>query len=187
VAAELTTPASRRRRRLPEETRHTIVGAVVLAVLAVLFVLSAGRGSGVIGSYTVTARFPSAEGIYVDSLVRLAGVEVGRVTGMSYDSATQRTALTLEIGPGVELPQDSIAIVTSEGMLGGRFIRLEPGGSLDLLADGDSIEYTQGSIQFEDLLARIIVTVEQRRRARRAAEDAASGPAEPRQPQGTGP
>jgi len=158
-----------------------------MAVLALLFVLSAGRDSGAIGSYTVTARFPSAEGVYVDSEVRLAGVKVGRVTGMAYDSAGQRTVVTLEIGPGVELPQDSIAIVTSEGMLGGRFIRLDPGGSVDLLADGDAIEYTQGSIQFEELLARIILTVEQKRLARRAEEGAASGADAPREPQGSGP
>ena len=183
MATELTKAVSRRRRRLPEETRHTLVGAAVMGVLALLFVLSAGRGSGAIGSYTVIARFPSAEGVYVDSPVRLAGVPIGRVTGMAYESASQRATLTLEIDPGVELPRDSIAIVTSEGMLGGRFIRLDPGGSMDLLADGDAIEYTQGSILFEELLSRIILTVEQRRLARRAAEGNAGAP---REPQGAG-
>jgi phospholipid/cholesterol/gamma-HCH transport system substrate-binding protein len=182
VAAELTTQATRRR-RLPEETRHTLVGAMVMGVLALLFVLSAGRDSGAIGSYTVTARFPSAEGVYADSAVRLAGVKVGRVTGMAYESATQRAALRLEIDPGIEIPLDSIAIITSEGMLGGRFIRLDPGGSVDLLADGDTIEFTQGSIQFEELLAKIILSVEQKRLARRAGE---GDTATPREPQGTG-
>ena len=102
---------------------------------------------------------------------------------MAYDSASQRTVLTLEINPGVEVPLDSIAIITSEGLLGGRFIRLDPGGSMDLLVDGDTIEYTQGSIQFEELLARIILTVEQKRLARRAAEGDADAP---RDPQGSG-
>ena len=178
MAAELTKRATRRR-RLPEETRHSLVGAAVMGALAVLFVLSAGRDSGAIGSYTVTARFPSAEGVYTDSAVRLAGVQVGRVTGMAYEPATQRTVLTLEIDPGVEMPLDSIAIITSEGMLGGRFIRLDPGGSMDLLADGDTIEYTQGSIQFEELLAKVILAVEQKRLARRAAEGDAAGPRDP--------
>lgn len=182
MAAELTSGASRR--RLPEETRHTLVGAVVMGVLAVLFVLSAGRDSSAVGSYTVTARFPSAEGIYVDSAVRLAGVQVGRVTGMAYESATQRAALTLEIDPGVDVPLDSIAIVTSEGMLGGRFIRLDPGGSLDLLADGDAIEFTQGSILFEELLAKIILSVEQKRLARRAEKGDTAAPG---QSKGAGP
>jgi phospholipid/cholesterol/gamma-HCH transport system substrate-binding protein len=178
VATELTTTVTRRR-RLSEETRHTLVGAVVLGALAVLFLLSAGRDSGAIGSYTVTARFPSAEGVYADSAVRLAGVDVGRVTGMAYEPATQRVALTLEIDPGIYVPQDSIAIVTSEGMLGGRFIRLDPGGSMDLLTDGDVIEFTQGSILFEELLAKIILSVERKRLlARRAEQGEAARPGE---------
>ncbi len=155
----------------------------MIGVLAALFVLSAVRDGGAIGSYTVSASFASAEGVYIDSAVRLAGVQVGRVSGMAYDSELQRAALTLEIAPGVELPEDSIAIVTSEGMLGGRFIRLEPGGSLDVLGDGDAIEYTQGSILFEELLAKVILSVEQRRLARRAEQDA---PGESPESQGGG-
>jgi len=145
-------------------------------VLAMLFALSAGPEGGAIGSYRLTARFPSVEGIFVDSPVRLAGVDVGRVTGMTYDSATQRAVLTLEIDGGIELPDDSIAIVTSEGMLGGRFIRLDPGGGIDTLGDGDAIEYTQGSIQFEELLAKVILAVESRRQAGHPADGAANAP-----------
>lgn len=175
MAAELTSPA-RRRRRLSEETRHTLIGAAVIAILATLFVLSAGSDGNAVSSYTLTARFPSVEGIFVDSPVRLAGVDVGRVKDMAYDSATQRAVLTLEIDAQVELPDDSIAIVTSEGMMGGRFIRLDPGGGMGMLGEGDSIEYTQGSIQFEDLLAKVILAVEKKRQAR-AAEDGPDGAA----------
>ncbi|MDH5559019.1 MAG: hypothetical protein OEZ03_16855, partial [Alphaproteobacteria bacterium] len=59
------------------------------------------------------------------------------------------------------------------GMIGGRFIRLEPGGELDMLQDGERLDYTQGSIMFEDLLAKIILTVERNRLARRKAGDKA--------------
>lgn len=159
-----------------------LYGALVLAGLTVLFALSAGRDRGAIGAYSVTARFPSAEGLYVDSPVRLAGVRIGRVTGMEYESRTQRAAVALEIDPGIELPYDSIAIVTSEGLLGGRFVRLDPGGDLDMLADGDEIEYTQGSVFFEELLAKVIITVERKRLARREAE---SRQEESRQGEGT--
>ena len=76
----------------------------------------------------------------------------------------------MEIAPEVELPLDSIAIVTSEGMIGSRFIRMEPGGELEMLRDGDRLDYTQGSIMFEELLAKIIISVEQGRLARHAAE-----------------
>lgn len=169
--AELTAAAAARprRRRMPEETRHILVGAAVLVGLAALFALSAGSDSRRLGSYRVIAHFTTAEGLYVDSPVRLAGVQIGRVSQMDYDSGRQQAIVTMEIVPEVELPLDSIAIITSEGMIGGRFIRLEPGGELEMLRDGDRLDYTQGSIMFEELLAKIILTVEQNRLAGREA------------------
>lgn len=169
--AELTAaaPAPARRRRMTEETRHILVGAAVFLGLAVLFAFSAGSDGSALGSYRVIAHFPTAEGLYLDSPVRLSGVPIGRVSGMEFDSDRQVAIVTMEIAPEIQLPLDSIAIITSEGMIGGRFIRLEPGGELDMLRDGDRLDYTQGSIMFEDLLAKIITTVEQNRLARREA------------------
>lgn len=154
-----------------EETLHILVGATVLLGLVVLFAISAGSDGGRLGSYRIVAHFATAEGIFVDSAVRLAGVQIGRVSDMEYDSSRQQAVVTMEIAPYVELPLDSIAIITSEGMMGGRFIRIEPGGELEMLRDGDRMDYTQGSIMFEDLLAKIITTVEQNRRKRRAEEE----------------
>ncbi len=170
--AELTTPspAPARRRRMAEETRHILVGAAVFLGFAALFAFSAGSDGGTLGSYRVVAHFATAEGVYLDSPVTLAGVPIGRVSKMEFDSRRQMAIVTMEVAPEIELPLDSIAIVTSEGMIGGRFIRLEPGGELDMLRDGDRLDYTQGSIMFEDLLAKIIITVEQNRLARREAE-----------------
>lgn len=159
------------RRRMAEETRHIIVGAAVFLGLATLFALSAGSDGSTQDSYRVIAHFNSAEGVYLDSPVTLAGVPVGRVAVMEFDSERQQAIVTMEIAPDVELPLDSIAIVTSEGMIGGRFIRMEPGGELEMLRDGDRLDYTQGSIMFEELLAKIILSVEQGRLARRAAEN----------------
>lgn len=159
-----------RRRRMAEETRHILVGAVVFLGLAALIALSAGSDGGTLGSYRVIAHFATAEGVHLDSPVRLAGVQIGRVSEMDFDSRRQVAIVTMEIAPEVELPLDSIAIVTSEGMIGGRFISLEPGGELDMLNDGDRLDFTQGSIMFEELLAKIILTVEQNRLARREAD-----------------
>jgi phospholipid/cholesterol/gamma-HCH transport system substrate-binding protein len=168
--AELTASMPMRHRRMAEETRHILVGTAVFLGLAALFAFSAGGDGGSLGSYRVIAHFNTAEGVYLDSPVTLAGVQVGRVSGMEFDSSRQQAIVTMEIAPDIELPLDSIAIVTSEGMLGGRFIRMEPGGELDMLRDGDRLDYTQGSIMFEELLAKIIISVEQSRLARRDAE-----------------
>ena len=173
--AELKPAAAARARRMPEETRHILVGALVFMLLIMLFTFSTASDGGALGSYQITAKFNTVEGVYIDSPVRMSGVDIGRVTAMAYDSTSQRAILTMEIWPGMELPFDSLAIVTSEGMLGSRFIRLDPGGDEELLAEGDEIEFTQDSILFEELLAKIITTVEQNRLARKAAKKEASG------------
>lgn len=162
-------PAAPRRRPMSQETRHILVGATVFLLFILLFTFSTARGGGSIGAYHVIAKFNTVEGVYLDSPVRLAGVDVGRVSAMAYDSRTQRAVLTLELRRDMKLPYDSLAIVTSEGMLGRRFIRLDPGGDEELLVDGDEIDFTQDSILFEELLAKIINTVEQKRLARKAA------------------
>jgi phospholipid/cholesterol/gamma-HCH transport system substrate-binding protein len=170
--AELTAPAPLpvRRRRMAEETRHILVGAAVFLGLVGLFAFSAGSDGGTLGSYRVVAYFNTAEGVHLDSPVTISGVQVGRVSRMGFDSRRQQAIVTMEIAPEVELPLDSIAIITSEGMIGGRFIRMEPGGELDMLRDGDRLDYTQGAIMFEELLAKIIISVEQGRLNRREAE-----------------
>ncbi len=154
---------------MAEDTRHALIGAAVVVSLALLFALSIGGNGAAIGAYRLTAHFTSAEGIFVGSPVRLAGVQVGRVSAMEFDSERQRAVVTMEVAPEVRMPLDSIAIITSEGVLGGRFIRLEPGGELDMLADGDRLDYTQGAVLFEELLAKILVAVEQKRLGRREA------------------
>jgi len=186
--AELTAaaPAPARRRRMAEETRHILIGAAVFMALTLLFVLSAGSDGAKLGSYRLVAHFTTAEGVYLDSPVRLAGVQIGRVSEMDYDSGRQQAVVTMEIAPEIELPLDSIAIITSEGMIGGRFIRMEPGGELDMLRDGDRLDYTQGSIMFEDLLAKIITTVEHNRLARREAEENAGEAGDKAGKEGTG-
>lgn len=165
--AGLTAPVAARRRRLREETRHILVGAGVVLLVALLFLFTTRTDRSALGSYRITARFNSVEGIFLDSPVRLAGVRIGRVVGLDYDSDRHQAIVMMAIRPEVELPADSLAIVTSEGMMGDRFMRIDPGGAMDMLRDGDEIEYTQDSILFEELLAKVITTVERQRRERK--------------------
>lgn len=163
------------RARMPEEIRHILIGAGVVVFALLVFAVLAGRGAGSVNGYEIVAGFDSVDGIFIDSPVRVAGVRVGRVAALDYDSSRRRAVVTMEIQSAIEMPDDSIAIVTSEGFLGDRFIRLDPGGSLDMLADGAEVEFTQGSILFTELLAKVILTVERRRRAEEeAAADAAT-------------
>ena len=135
---------------------ETVIGAVVLTT-AVGFVVYAGQTRGVeLGgaSYPLTASFRCAEGISVGTGVRLAGITVGSVTGLDLDPATYQAKMTLAVRGDLEIPEDSDVKISSEGLLGGSFVELTPGGSEFMLKPGDEIANTQGSVSLLDLLIR---------------------------------
>ncbi len=135
---------------------ETVIGAVVLAT-AVGFVVYAGQTRGVAlggASYPLTASFRSAEGVNVGTDVRLAGITVGSVTGLDLDPASFRAKMTLAVRGDLEIPEDSDVKISSESLLGGSFVELTPGGSEFMLAAGDEIANTQGSVSLLDLLIR---------------------------------
>lgn len=141
---------------MAENVTEVLTGAAVL-VAAVGFVVYAGQStglSGVAGSYELTASFRSAEGISVGSDVRLAGVKIGTVTDMRLNPVTFFADTSVSVARGVELPDDSAILVSSEGLLGGNFIEIIPGGSLDVLAPGAEIEDTQGAVSVVTLLMK---------------------------------
>lgn len=135
---------------------EAVIGAVVLATAAG-FVVYAGqvRGTSVTGgSYPLTAKFRSAEGIGVGTDVRLAGIKVGSVTGLSLDPVTFEADATFLVQDNLELPDDSDVKIASEGLLGGNFVEITPGGSMTNFASGDQILNTQGSVSLLNLLMK---------------------------------
>lgn len=134
-------------------------GAVVLAAAgAFLFYAVQVVGNGALGgdSYALTASFRSAEGISEGTDVRLAGVKVGTVTDMVLNPRTFRADTTLSIQGDLALPEDTAVIVASEGLLGGNFIELLPGGSPFDLEPGSEIEDTQSSVSLLNLLLKYV-------------------------------
>ena len=144
---------------MAENTSEVIVGAVVLAA-AVGFVIYAaqvtGYGGGGSGDYDLSASFRSAEGISVGTDVRLAGVKVGAVTGLELNPQTFRADTTVTLHEGVEIPDDSAIAIASEGLLGGNFVEIVPGGSSFSYEEGAVIEDTQGSISLVSLLMKFV-------------------------------
>lgn len=141
-----------------EDRTETIVGAAVLAVAAgfgLYAAQAAGLGAGGQG-YDLTASFRSAEGIVTGTDVRLAGVKIGQVTAMNLNPDTYRADVTLSFADGVAIPNDSAVAIASEGVLGGNFVEIVPGGSLDNFAPGDEIEDTQGAISLISLLLKFV-------------------------------
>ncbi len=127
---------------------ETIVGVGVLGVAAGFLYYAyevSGRGATA-RTYPVKAVFGRIDGVTVGSEVRIAGVKVGAVSASTLDPQTYEARVTLNVSSGVELPDDTAAKVVSDGLLGGAHIALEPGGSDLMLAAGDTISITQGSV-----------------------------------------
>jgi len=141
-----------------ENTTEVVVGGVVLtAAIGFLWVLVGVSGlGGAASDLELKANFRSAEGVTVGTDIRLAGVSIGTVSGLDLNLETYRADATFSIDEGVSIPDDSAAIVASEGLLGGTFVEIVPGGSFGMLDDGAVIQDTQGAISLIQLLLKFV-------------------------------
>jgi phospholipid/cholesterol/gamma-HCH transport system substrate-binding protein len=137
---------------------ETVVGGAVIAAAAafLLYAISATSGGGVTGSggYKLSAEFDNIEGINIGTDVRLAGIKVGTVSGQGLNPDSYQARLDLLIDNSVSLTEDTTAKIASEGLLGVRFVALEPGGADTKLADGGVISYTQGAVDIWSLISQ---------------------------------
>ena len=140
---------------------ETLIGAVVLAVAAgFLYFAYSTTDVGPVGGYEVNASFDGVSGITVGSDVRISGIKIGSVTRQELDPMTYQAVVTMAIRGEIELPEDSTAKIALDGLLGGAYVSIEPGGSPDMLASGDEIEFTQGAIDIVGLIGRFIYGAE---------------------------
>lgn len=136
---------------------ETLIGAVVITVAAVFLAFAYSNvGPSTGGSYRLTAQFNRVDGLATGADVRISGIKVGSVTGQSLDPVTFRASVHLTIANGIELPEDSSAKVASEGLLGGSYVAIEPGGADAILADGGTIKYTQGAVDLMGLISKAV-------------------------------
>lgn len=143
---------------MSENTTEVLVGGAVLAA-ALGFVLYTGQATGFTGGsagYPLTASFRSLEGVTVGTDVRLAGVKVGTVSGVNLNQETFRADTVLSLREGVMIPDDSAVIVSQEGLLGGNFVEVMPGGSPFFYGAGDEVLDTQGSVSLISLLLKFV-------------------------------
>lgn len=141
---------------MSENWTEVAVGGAVLAV-ALGFLAFAAQGTGFApqgGSYTLRASFRSAEGVRVGTDVRLAGVKVGTVTALDLNPQTFYADAVLTVREDVGLPDDSSVLISSEGLLGGNFVELSPGGSPTNYGPGDEVLDTQGAVSVVSLLMK---------------------------------
>lgn len=143
---------------LKEQMAETVLGAIVAAVAAG-FLFFAATHSGrteVSGGYALNARFARADGVASGTDVRMSGVKIGSVSSITLDPETYFAKVAMNVTSAVKIPDDSTARIATDGLLGGAYIALEPGGSPDMLAANGEVVNTQGSVDLLTLLASAV-------------------------------
>lgn len=138
-------------------TLETVLGAVVLIVaIGFLYYAYQNNRTADSGSYTLLAQFDRIDGLENGADVRVGGIKVGSVVSQTLDPASYRAQVHFTIQDNVEMPLDSSAAIMSDGLLGGKYLSLDPGGDIDMLEQGDELTLTQSSVRLEDLIGQLI-------------------------------
>ncbi len=138
-------------------SKETVVGIfVVIGLLCIAYMTVKLGNVGFLGEnkYSLTARFTSVSGLRVGNPINMLGLEVGRVAGFEMDQENQLAVVTLEIDKGIQIFDDAIASIKTEGLIGDKYISIDAGGGGDLLKDGDSITETESPTDIMDLVSK---------------------------------
>ena len=132
-----------------------IFGFAALAMLALKVSNISETGNS--DSYQLTAKFDNIGGLKVRSPIRMGGVLIGRVTGISLDAEHFTPVVTLSIYDNYNnLPSETSASILTAGLLGEQYLALSPGGDDEVLVDGDEIEDTQSALVIEELIGQFL-------------------------------
>ena len=106
--------------------------------------------------YSLYARFSSVSGLRVDSPIEINGIEAGRVAQLSIDPEKQVALVELQIKKGIEVYDDAIASIKTSGLIGDKFVKIDPGGGGDILKPGGTITETTSPLDIEDLISKYV-------------------------------
>lgn len=136
---------------------ETVMGAVVLAV-AGGFLYFAYNNSNVksVEGYGVSADFTNITGVSSGSDVRVGGIKIGVIESVALDPTSFEAVAHMRIEKAIKLPKDSSAAIQSSGLLGEKFVAIEPGGDEENLAEGDVITITQSSVSLEEMIGKFV-------------------------------
>jgi len=138
-------------------TQETVVGIfVVIGLLAIAYMTVKLGNVGFLGenTYSLYAKFTSVTGLRVGNPVNMLGLEIGRVQSFKMDQEKQVAVVELKINKDIEVYDDAIASIKTEGLIGDKFISIDAGGGGDLLEDGDTITDTESPTDIMDLVSK---------------------------------
>lgn len=137
-----------------------LVGFFICLGIASIFILTlrVSDVSNVGGTpgYTLKAEFFNIGSLDTGAPVRMAGIRIGRVSGIHLDPQTYEAVVAMRIQQDYKLPQGSSAAILTSGLLGNQYVGVTPGGSLEYMQDGDRFAVTQGAIILEKLISQFM-------------------------------
>jgi phospholipid/cholesterol/gamma-HCH transport system substrate-binding protein len=136
---------------------ETVMGAVVLVVAAVfLFFAYTTTQVNAVGGYQLTARFARIDGLRDGADVRISGIKVGNVVSQTLDPKTYEAVVRLSLRSEIKLPDDSIAKVSSNGLLGDKYLAIEIGVDDETIKHDGVIAHTVPPVDLESLIGSYI-------------------------------
>jgi phospholipid/cholesterol/gamma-HCH transport system substrate-binding protein len=153
-------------RRISRQDFETVIGAVALiaAALALWLASAGGKAAQANEGYLLTARFDQIDGLTTGNPVYLAGIRVGSVVKIELAPNSLKPLITISVRRGLVVPADSALLVMSDGVLGGKFLRIEAGSETEALKPGERFQMVQDSVIVEQILYKIVQGAEARRR-----------------------
>lgn len=138
-------------------SKETIVGIFVTAGLVCVGYMAVKLGNVSFfreDPNVLYARFSSVSGLKVGSPIEIFGIQVGNVQKIEMDSEKEMALVQIGIKKGVKVYEDAIASIKTAGLIGDTFIKVDPGGSGDLLKPGGMITDTLPAVDLGDLIGR---------------------------------
>jgi phospholipid/cholesterol/gamma-HCH transport system substrate-binding protein len=135
---------------------ETLMGAIVLLVALTFVFISykSGNISTAENGYIIKARFREVGSLSIGSDVRLGGIKVGTISNQYLDPKNYMAVIEITLQNDIQLPKDSSAAIVGDGLLGGKYIAIQPGGDPKFIAAGEEIKYTQDAISIEELIGK---------------------------------
>lgn len=153
-------------------TVNILVGALVMAIGVLAFLLSQrGDAREAVEGYEVNASFGSIDGVAKGTKILLAGIPVGEVSDFHYNEGRQRAVVAMAIRDGIQIPLDSVVMIVTDGLLGGKYLKIQAGGDSEMMKPGAQFDYTQDSIVFEEILEKVILNAEKTREKEKEAKE----------------
>ena len=170
-----------------QKSRHDVwIGLFVLIGAAAIVFLALKAGNllslSFEDTYAVTAKFDNIGGLKPRAAVKSAGVVVGRVKAIGFDTNTYQALVTIDVDGQYQFPKDSSAKILTSGLLGEQYIGLDPGGDTEMLKSGDTITMTQSAIVLENLIGQFLYSKAADAGGAKPASGASAAPAAPAAP-----